>query len=213
MDTLTRLHATVQRLVRKSIRKLPKDDLEAIASAPTELATTLGEACCSAAKDEARRALDDLKPTLCRLYTTDVMSPARDEHVAIKDDRENIGVAIGIGKSIWFEPATLWSRTRGGYRGGEASICVCAYSDEGARLKTPQPLCCVYTRRWLGDVLLVVMVEHSTSEGSSTVYADYTDLFTSDQADDMIIRGSVPQFAAAALNRLLDRAVAAPHTD
>lgn len=51
-----------------------------------------------------------------------------------------------------------------------ASMYVCAYSDEGARLKTPQPPCCVYTRRWLGDVLLVVTVEHST------VYVDYTDL-------------------------------------
>jgi hypothetical protein len=45
--------------------------------------------------------------------------------------------------------------------------------------------------------VLVVTVEHMTSEGSWVVYADYTD-----QADNLISQGSVPQFASTTLDKL-----------
>ena len=206
---MDKVNAAMQTLVREEIRKLPKEDLEAIVSAPTELIATVVDACRSAALDEARRALDDLAPTLCRLYTTDVTLPVTDTLVAIKADRKNIGVAIGLDDPIWFESNTLWYHERD----SGANIRVYAYTDEGARVDTLRPSCCVYTRRWLGDVLLVVTVEDWTSEGTSIVYADYTDLLTSDQADNLIRHGSVPQFAQASLDRLFDRAAKAPHTD
>ena len=94
-------------LVREAIRKLSKDDLKVIASAETD---ELGLN--SAAKDEAKRILADRVPTLCRLYTTDVMSPVKNEMVDIKEDRKNIGAAIGLGPSLWFERITLWMREK-----------------------------------------------------------------------------------------------------